>query len=210
MKNAFLILLQFLIFSTAPAHALDAIKCSSEDFATLDLAHTTAKSHIEKAHQMLSSNDPLIVSGFKKYFNIDFNSPAHQKHIQNVKEMMGRIWSNVNRVKYRCGQFYKPYCQPGILALVPPLSRIQICPGYFDRTFEKQVGTLIHEWGHRWGSFRVGHFRLKYLFEKYCTETSGAKPEVLIHQPDSYMLFTYYLATNGKGIACFKLTEFLN
>lgn len=200
MKKTLLIFL----LSSAPAFALNAIKCSSEEFATLDLANTTAKSYMEKAHQLLASNDPLVVSGFKKYFNVDYHSAGDQRHVENVKGMMNRIWSNLSRVTYRCGKDYKPYCQPGILALVPPLSRIQICPSYFNRDFEKQVGTLIHEWGHRWGSFRYGHFRLKYIFEKYCTETSGASADVLTHQPDSYMLFTYYLATDGKGISCFK------
>ena len=197
-----------ILFYASPTFALDAIKCSGDEFATLNLANDTAISYVIKAHEIMEANqDPLIATGFKKYFNVDYHSPNDQKYVQNVTGMMARIWSNVSRLKYRCGQNYRPYCQDGILALVPPLSRVQICPSYFNRPFEKQVGTLIHEWGHRWGSFRFGQFRLKYISEKYCTETAGAGPDVLTVQPDSYMLFTYYLATNGKGINCFKIID---
>lgn len=192
----------FLLFS-AQAFALDAKSCNSEEYATLDLAHKTAKSHIEKAHQVIQqNNDALITAGLKKYFNVDYHSPNHQQHVIFIKNSMGRLWSNVNRVKYKCASNAGLYCSVGVLAVVPPLSRIQVCPSYFSRTFDKQVGTLIHEWGHRWG-----FFKLKYIFEKYCTETAGASADVLIKQPDSYMLFTYFLATNGVGIGCFKVLE---
>ncbi len=192
----------FLVYSTQ-LMALDTKGCNSEEFATLDLAHQTAKSYIEKAHQVLQNNDVvLITAGLKKYFNVDYHSASDQQNVSFIKETMRRLWANVGRVKYNCASDSGLYCSPGILALVPPLSRIQVCPSYFSRSFEKQVGTLIHEWGHRWG-----FFRLKYIFEKYCTETSGAAASVLIKQPDSYMLFTYFLATNGVGITCFKALE---
>lgn len=192
----------FLVYSTQ-LFALNSKGCNSEEYATLDLAHTTAKSYIEKAHQLLQQNNsPLIASGMKKYFNINYTFASDQNNIKFVKEIMGRLWSNVNRVKYKCASDAGLFCSQGVLAVVPPLSRVQICPSYFHRTFDKQVGTLIHEWGHRWG-----FFKLKYIFEKYCTETAGASADVLTKQPDSYMLFTYYLATNGVGINCFKLME---
>jgi hypothetical protein len=197
-----LIVLMLLAYSTQ-AFSLAAKNCNSEEFATLDLAHTTAKSYIDKAHQIIQNNDDALISaGLKKYFNVDYHAASDQKNVAFIKNIMNRLWSKVGKVKYKCASDAGLYCSPGILALVPPLSRIQVCPSYFNRTFDKQVGTLIHEWGHRWG-----FFRLKYVFEKYCTETSGAAASVLIKQPDSYMLFTYFLATNGVGINCFKVLE---
>ena len=66
-----ILVLILLVFSTQ-AFALVAKNCNSQEFATLDLAHTTAKSHINKAHQVLQNNDDaLITAGLKKYFNVD-------------------------------------------------------------------------------------------------------------------------------------------
>ena len=200
MKKTFIL---FFLVLSSQAFALDATKCTSEEFSTLGSAHELAKSYIEKAHEILEKDkSPLIALGFKKYFNVDYHSADHEKYVNKVKGMMFRLWDNVGRVRYKCASNSGLYCSPGILALVPPLSRIQVCPSYFSRNFEKQVGTLIHEWGHRWG-----FFRLKYIFEKYCDETVGADASVLTLQPDSYMLFTYYLATDGRGIACFKVED---
>lgn len=197
-------LIVFSILFSSTSLAVPSVGCSSEDYNTLSLAHDTARSYVIKAHQILEAgNSPLIAEGFKKYFNLDIHT-GNQSDVQNVKAMMDRLYSNVDRLKYRCAKDYRPLCQPGILAIVPLPARVHVCPSYFNRPFEKQVATLIHEWGHRWGSFRYGKFRLKWIAEKYCTETSGAPASVLIHQPDSYMLFTYFLATNGKGITCFK------
>jgi len=192
----------FLLLSTN-VFALNAKHCSPQEFATLDLAHNMAKSYIEKSHEILEKNESsLITSGLKKYFNVDYHSARDRKYVAQIKNIMSRLWRKVNRVKYKCASNRGLYCSPGILALVPPLSRIQVCPSYFTRPFYKQVGTLIHEWGHRWG-----FFRLKYISEKYCHETVGAPASVLAYQPDSYMLFTYYLATDGQGIGCFKILE---
>lgn len=197
------VLLSVQLFITQSSFAVPSVGCSSDEYNTLSTAHDTARNYVIKAHQILTAgNSPLIAEGFKKYFNLDYYT-GNQTQVKNVKEMMNRLYSNVDRVSYRCAKDYRPLCQPGILAIVPLPARVNVCPSYFNRDFEKQVGTLIHEWGHRWGSFRYGQFRLKWIAEKYCTETAGASPSVLIHQPDSYMLFTYFLATDGKGIRCF-------
>jgi hypothetical protein len=200
MKIILLVTITTLMYSNL-ATALVTKNCTQEDELTLTAAHEVAKSHMNKAYAILQNpNDDLVKEGLQKYFNLDLQNPKHQKHFKKVKNIMYRLWSKVNRVTYRCASNSGLFCSVGVLAVVPPLHKVQICPSYFARDFDKQVATLIHEWGHRWG-----FFRLKYIFEKYCHETEGASAKLLVKQPDSYMLFTFYLATDGRGIGCFKL-----
>jgi hypothetical protein len=195
-----IILTLALIYSNF-TFALVTKNCSTEEELTLTTAHEVAKSYMNKSYEILQNpQHELVKDGLQKYFNIDLQNPNHQKPFKKVKKIMSRLWRKVNRVTYRCARNSGLFCSVGVLAVVPPLHKVQICPSYFSRDFDKQVATLIHEWGHRWG-----FFRLKYIFEKYCHETEGASAKILVKQPDSYMLFITYLATDGRGIGCFKL-----
>jgi len=113
----------------------------------------------------------------------------------------------MKKSKYKCGRAKGLWCYGGQLAIVPPpINKIYLCEPYFRRSFEKQVGVIIHEWGHRFTTFKG----MAYMGEKYCWESNNLSFKSLARQPDSYMLFIYYLGTNGQGIGCFEKQPHLN
>ncbi len=206
--SRFLIILLTLVF-TQNVWASDIRKCRDNTTA-VEKAENEALKYIAKTYAAVHTNieevqfNPIVREAFLKYFKINVFDPSQATYINKVVSNLGMLAKNAERTIYRCNIKNSIYCYFGsILAMVPPPKvRVHLCPSYFDRPFDKQVGTLIHEWGHRWGK---GNF--DYLNETYCYDSADLPTKKLIRQPDNYMLFVIEIARDGRGIGCFKITE---
>jgi hypothetical protein len=142
-----------------------------------------------------------IEQALKKYFRLSIYKKEDTKLIlkvfQNITNVAAQSW----KTNYSCHQKSTGlWCMANQLAIVPPVSStVHLCPKFYNKlNKEKQIGTIIHEWFHRWGKSEIN-----YLPEDYCYESKELDPEELIQNADQYMLFIYYVGTNATILKCF-------
>jgi hypothetical protein len=188
------------VYFSLNVYAIEIKKCGKLETEVLQKSHREAYEQTQKALNLLQNlNDPLVMKSFKIFFKLETQNPHDSKKIKRVLRVVKKYIKKAEKTVYKCG-YDQGWCTTNPLAIVPPPKRrVYLCAPYFRRNPIKQTATLVHEWGHRWGGIRMA-----YAFEKYCYEWDQFKSRQLVRQPDAYMLFISYLATNGVGIDCFK------
>jgi hypothetical protein len=169
-------------------------------------AHNEAVEYILKVAKALNrplsvlKNDELMIEAFSNYFKIDLRNDSHGAELNKVISNINTFAAKADSTIYRCNVKKSLYCGMGKhLAIVPPPKvRVHLCPSYFRLKPEQQVGTIIHEWGHRWG-----RNQFDYIDETYCHQTNRLERAQLIRQPDMYMLFSMFVARDGVKLNCF-------
>lgn len=191
----------FLVFNTYFAFANDK-------FDTCE--NTLVDKHHAKSVKILNNTVILtkkkilnqhIVEGLKEYFKLSVDDKKDQELIKKVFSNIKTIAANAKTTNYTCYDGRIGFwCLADQLAIVPPpKTRVYLCPKYFKlSTVTKQIGTIIHEWFHRWGKSQID-----YLPERYCYESKNLSSEKLIRSADQYMLFVYYVGSLGNKLACF-------
>lgn len=174
-----------------------------EDYLLKD-THSFAFSLVKNTHDTIVNNpfDDKIVEGLKKYFNIDLSRHVLNYDSKIVFLNISNILKRAENTEYSCSKDKKSfYCPKGVAAITTPFKHvIHLCDLYFKTLgFEHQAATLIHEWFHAWGGNKIN-----YWPEKYCYQLKKVtKTEILLRNSDQYMLFIYYVGTNGKSLKCF-------
>lgn len=171
---------------------------------------TRAAEHHHNAIEIFSNVAMLIQSnklndhvkkGLRVYFKLSHDVAEDKELIEIVFENIKRVALNAKKTKYNCHTKRSGvWCIGNQLAIVPPpKTRVHLCPAFFNYLSRRQqIGTIIHEWFHRWGKRRIN-----YLPENYCHQSSGLESKELIRNADQYMLFLYYVGTNGGYLECF-------
>ncbi len=180
-------------------------KCDTTQTPTVDLAYELAEDYLINAHAIINHADARqrsdVQYGLKRFFKVDVSNPKQQKIINKIFRVINHFYRRVSKTRFQCARKIGPWCDVGILAIVPPpMNRIYLCPSFFNRDLATQVGTVIHEWGHQFG-FILG---LGYINETYCWEGKEMSAKQLARQPDSYMQMIYWLGS-GQDLGCFKI-----
>jgi hypothetical protein len=193
-------ILSFLLLSISASATDQFYGCGN---SVVKSRHLKANKIINRVVKLIKNKDYSyhLEKGLKDYFDLSLTSAKDTNLILKVFETIKKVASKANTTKYRCQQESLGFwCMADVLAIVPPpKTKIYLCPGFFNRlSSSKQVGTIIHEWFHRWGGGKIN-----YITENYCFESSGLDSEDLIKNADQYMLFIYSVGTDGGYLECF-------
>ena len=197
MKKLVIILLMLLSFNTLANNKF--LGCSNTEVKS---HHTDATRIINNTvNSINNSSNYFIEKALNKYFNLSPSVVADQDLIKKVFKNIKRVALGAESTNYSCHKSINTiWCIADQLAIVPPpKDTVYLCPAFFNNLNKrKQIGTIIHEWFHRWGKSSINYFP-----ESYCYESSDLSSAELVRNADQYMLFIYYVGTNGGYLECF-------